>query len=62
MTPLALMVRLPVTVVVEPAAGSVEVMVGGVVSGVGGVVLLTLMVKVLVDSLPAASVAVIVTV
>jgi len=51
-----------VTVVVESAAGSVEVMVGGMVSGGGVVGLLTLMIKILVDSLPAASVAVIVTV
>ena len=44
MTPLALMVVVPVTVVVEPAAGSVEVMVGGVVSV--GLVLLTVIVRV----------------
>ena len=59
MTPLALMVRLPVTVVVEPAEGSVEVMVGGVVSPVDE--LLTVIVKVLrLEVLPDGSLALIV--
>ena len=53
------MVRLPVTVVVEPAAGSVEVMVGGVVSPVDE--LLTVIVRVLrLEVLPDGSLALIV--
>ena len=53
------MVRLPVTVVVEPAEGSVEVMVGGVVSPVDE--LLTVIVKVLrLEVLPDGSLALIV--